>query len=439
MSSSDEMSVAAEEDDDDIKPITKLRVSFHLSPSIQHNRHQLELPTEPIAVPSNIRKRGLSAIVNHLLDRGEKDDDEEDSNSGSDDDNNEKLPAIPFDFLLNDKLLRLPLDSAARNMGLSTEHPLELYYFPARLPPRKDGVSEKLPDWIMAMDCYCGGGAAEKKYGGLLFTGGADGIIRTFEQEQQQSQKKKKEDKGSGEGGGELRSRCSISAHNGPIKCISTLIISKSNAFIATGSMDQTLVTHVYNSKKDELNLHAVYSGGHGNSISSVALAGDCGKQIMASGDWDGGLAIWNVPTGDDLRGGGDTGSKSAKKRKDNNSNSTTSNEGPVLEVQPIHSVKAHSSNISGLAWGFNEGSSSLPSTLLTGSWDHGLRVYDTSRMDCILALNGSRVVTSLSRCLNSDVVATGSPDCIVRLWDMRTNGDGSSGSQIADKSLRQR
>ena len=59
--------------------------------------------------------------------------------------------------------------------------------------------------------------------------------------------------------------------------------------------------------------------------------------------------------------------------------------------------------------------------------------------MDCILALNGSRVVTSLSRCSNSDVVATGSPDCTVRLWDMRTNGDGSSGSQLADKTLRQR
>eukprot|EP00986_Skeletonema_menzelii_P000552 scaffold160_cov157-Skeletonema_menzelii.AAC.9 len=436
MSSSDEMSIddaAADDGNNKQQQQTKIRVSFHLSPSVRHNRHQLELPSEPMAVPSNIRKRGLSAIVNHLLDRGDKDDDDSASDS-DDDDDDEKLPAIPFDFLLNDKLLRLPLDSAARNMGLSTEHALELQYFPARLPPKKEGESEQLPDWIMVMDY--------NNDHQMLFSGGADGVIRTFEQHAKEK-------------GGELKSASSISAHTGPIKCMSSLTdVSNENlTYIATGSMDQTLVTHAYNSKKDELKLHAVYSGGHTNSISSVALAG-ChgaadGKQIMASGDWDGGLAIWNVPgSSNDDAGGDTTGSKSSsKKRKGNNSNSTassSSNEGGTIqEVQPIQSVRAHSSNISGLAWGYNNNSgssssSSLPSTLLTGSWDHGLKVYDVSRMDCILALNGSRVVTSLSRCSNSDVVATGSPDCTVRLWDMRTNGDGSSGSQIADKTLRQ-
>ena len=450
MSSSDEMSIEGDDtpstNNNNNKQSTKIRVAFHLSPSIRNNRSQLEVPTEPMAVPSNIRKRGLSAIVNHLLDRGDKDDSDDDDDSGDDDD---KLPAIPFDFLLNDKLLRLPLDSAARNMGLSTEHALELYYFPARLPPKREGESEILPDWIMVMD-YCNTNIDGDSNNGLLFTGGADGVIRTFEEH-----KKKKKEKG----GGELKNGCSISAHTGPIKCMSSSSSfhqdgGSNTTYIATGSMDQTLVTHVYDSKRDVLNLHAVYSGGHGNSISSVVLAasgdGDDGKQIMASGDWDGGLAIWNVPTGDDdggaaAEGGGN--SKSSKKRKDNNSNSTSANneEGTaaIQEVQPIHSVRAHSSNISGLAWGYNSSgdgsSSSLPTTLLTGSWDHGLKVYDTTRMDCILALNGSRVVTSLSRCSNSDVVATGSPDCTVRLWDMRTNGDGSSGSQLADKTLRQR
>lgn len=395
-----------------------------------------------MAVPSNIRKRGLSAIINHLLDRGDKDDDENSASGSDSDDDDDKLPAIPFDFLLNDKLLRLPLDSAARNMGLSTEHALELHYFPARLPPKKEGESEQLPDWIMVMDYNHNQQQQDNTQ--LLFSGGADGVIRTFEQHAKEQ-------------GGELKSVCSISAHTGPIKCMSSLASSDNDlTYIATGSMDQTLVTHAYNSKANEMNLHAVYSGGHTNSISSVTLAGcDDGssKQIMASGDWDGGLAIWNVPgsnSTDDNIGGGDTaGSKSSsKKRKGNNSNSTsTSNEGGTIqEVQPIQSVRAHSSNISGLAWGYNNNnnnsgssSTSLPTTLLTGSWDHGLKVYDVSRMDCILALNGSRVVTSLSRCSNSDVVATGSPDCTVRLWDMRTNGDGSSGSQIADKTLRQR
>jgi ribosome biogenesis protein YTM1 len=187
--------------------VTKLRISLVLSPSYHHvdrdERESLLLPADPIAVPSSIRKRGLSAVVNHLLDRRvpkeEKDDD--------DDDDDHRLPAIPFDFLLNDKLLRLPLDSVVRKEGLSTEVALVLHYFPARPPPRLiEGDDERraLPDWITAMDYHRRVGG-----GGTLFTGGADGIVRAFSS--------------FGTRGGTRTtssSRCSASAHAGQIQCI---------------------------------------------------------------------------------------------------------------------------------------------------------------------------------------------------------------------------
>ena len=116
------MSDQSSDKDDSSSPETKLRVSFVLSPTIrsQSQRESLQLPTEPIAVPASIRKKGLSAVVNHLLGRrvprdGEGSDSSDDDSS--DDDGGAKLPAAPFDFLLNDKLLRLPLESAARKVS----------------------------------------------------------------------------------------------------------------------------------------------------------------------------------------------------------------------------------------------------------------------------------------------------------------------------------
>ena len=319
--------------------------------------------------------------------------------------------------------------------GLSTEHALVLQYFPARPPPRKQWESKDLPDWITAMD-YCGGG--------VLFTGGADGMLRAFSASTGGS--------GGGSGSGDLRQSSSVAAHTGPIKCLSAASIGGGRTLVATGSMDQTLVTHSHDPANASLDLHTACSGGHTNSITSLALTNDtntglCGEGnvLMASGDWDGGLAVWSIPAPDAAENA--AAQNRAKKRKGGGQSGVLdgADRVRVREVKPLHSVKAHSSNVSGLAWGYrgDPASSSAPTTLITGSWDHGLKVYDAARMDCTLTLNGGRVVTSLGRCSNSNVVATAGPDHTVLLWDMRTNGEksGSFGEGVGktDKSFRQR
>jgi len=402
----------------------QIRVSFTLAPGI--NNPALEIPSEPIAVPSSIRRKGLSAIVNHLLDRRVVSEDEKSDDEDNDDE--DKLPAIPFDFLLNNKLLRVGVESAARREALSLEQAVEIKYFPAQRPPEGSGESETFPDWITSMSLT----ENESLREGILCTGGSDGSIRLFGTTIEDS-----------ETPNGLQTIQSTKAHSGPIQCISTAQSDESDnrLLIASGSMDQTLLTHTLaRDGKEQLALNAVYTGGHFSSISSVSFSKKHGHNdmLMASGDWNGGLCLWKVPTANDSDGS-DNAPKKKKKKSKNQVHATSSiTELSVKEVQPTFTIKAHSSNISGIVWDYASSSTeSSEKKIITASWDHSIKVWDINRQESLLTLNGSRVVTSLGRCHNSDVVATGHPDCTVRLWDMRTNRNANISSSVSDSTLK--
>ena len=142
----------------------------------------------------------------------------------------------------------------------------------------------------------------------------------------------------------------------------------------------------------------------------------------MVSGDWDGGLALWNLVTNTT-----ESAEKVVKKRK----TSSKSKEASVVNIQPLVKFSAHSSQISGVSW--NNDSKSL----ISGSWDHTLKVWDVERQESLLTLNGSRVISCLDVAPSSQVVvATGHPDCTIRLWDVRTDSDVTS-SLVSDSSLK--
>jgi ribosome biogenesis protein YTM1 len=216
-----------------------------------------------------------------------------------------------------------------------------------------------------------------------------------------------------------------LKSHSGPIKCISSCSLPKQadSTVIASGSMDQTLLTHIYD-RKGNLNLHAVYSGGHSSSINSVCLLTNDSEVVMASGDWDGGLCIWNVTADNN---GEQASEPSGKKRK-----GSGEKEIQVHEISPSSYFKGHTNNISGMCWGYESSN-----TLITSSWDHSIKSWDVETENNILTLNGAKVVTCLGRCHNSDVIATGHPDCSVRLWDMRSSS--SNEGNVFDGSLRPR
>jgi ribosome biogenesis protein YTM1 len=386
----------------------KIRVSLRLAPGV-HDA-SLEVPSDPIAVPANLRRKGLSALVNHMLGRDVRIE-EEKSVDESDDEDEVKLPMLPFDFILNGKLLRMGIEAAVRRDGLSLEEVVDIHYFVAQAPPRHSGTSEELPDWVSALSFSSGiqqkNKTALPQYDGLLLSGCYDGSIRALSP-----------------------NTCavvtSVKAHSGAIKCIDSNAWNKGDntdgrdILIATGSMDQTLLTHILsfpNSndpdlvEKPTMTLHCKYIDGHSNSVESVALnQSSNGDYILASGDWDGNMCLWKVP----LNMEGTTTeshsnvSASKKRVKVDPASFVTGKKLPETSavVSSIAKLTSHTANISGISWGVKGGSNKQH--LITSSWDHSCKVWDVERQECALSLNGSRVVSALGRCVNSDIIATG-------------------------------
>ena len=376
------MSQESDETDDDIGQ--QIRVKFILDASVTNR--ELEVPHEPIAVPSDVRRKGLSAVINHLLGRRIGEIDQEDDD--------EKDAALPFDFIIHGKLLRSGVESAARRYGLSLEQAVPLTYFPAQEAPHQSGKGEPIPDWIGCIQYR------DK----LVATGGYDGSIRLYTL-----------------AGDILETVATTQAHSGPIKCMA-VSAQESGFLIASGSLDQSLVVHAFNEETNSLDLCATFTDGHTSSIGCVGIS----SQQMVSGDWDGGLSIWSLDASAAVEE--QIQIPSAKKAK--SSNGTTLPH-TTKTVKPRCTFAGHGSQISGIAWNpFHD------NTFVTCSWDHSVKVWDAEKQNCLLTLNGSRVVTCMDLSTHSQVLATGHPDCTVRLWDVRTK-DSESASLVSDSSLK--
>jgi ribosome biogenesis protein len=105
----------------------------------------LEVPSEPIAVPADVGRKGLTAVLNHLLGRGAiASEDSKDNHDHSDSEdvdsttNSDKLPPIPFEFVMSkNRLLRKGVEKEARQHGISMEEAIPITYFPATTGPIK--------------------------------------------------------------------------------------------------------------------------------------------------------------------------------------------------------------------------------------------------------------------------------------------------------------
>lgn len=143
----------------------------------------------------------------------------------------------------------------------------------------------------------------------------------------------------------------------------------------------------------------------HNDSVSSVFVTQD--REKLCSGTWDGSLYLWDLPAIVKEEG-------SVKKAK-HSVNDSSHNSSAAGNVEPLSVLQgAHKTNVSGFCWG-NGGS------LVTGSWDHSLKIWDTSEdMRCVRTMHCNKVINSLASSSFGNTIVTAHPDKAIRLWDMR-------------------
>jgi ribosome biogenesis protein YTM1 len=311
----------------------------------------------PFSLPSTVGRVGLSEVLNHLLELDE---------------------FVPFDFSINDHLLRSPLAKFISHYNISTEDILSIEYFPAITVP-EDINSHENESWISSIRVL---------NDSLGCAGCYNGNILVFDPK-------------------DLDVSQNVVCHEEPIKSIA-LWENNNNYHLATSSKDYLI--KIWNIDASNQTTNLLYNlAGHVNSVESVtqiSLPGSS-EDIILSGDWSGNLFGWKLP-------------------KNSNNNNTTENDNikkkrkaaemkkqeVSVDLKSFFTLKAHGQSVSSIY------SNSSFSSIYTASWDHSFKQWDLDKMDTVVSVNCSKVITSLDCDSINGKVATAHPDGKVRIWD---------------------
>lgn len=362
-------------------PVAEVQVTITFTTKLPAS---LRVPSSPVTVPGNLTRYGLSQIINHLLALD---------------------PARPFDFLIQDELLRLSLHQHMAAKQLSTEAVLEVEYVPAVLPPTP---KEEHPhdDWISALAVLSSNNETSSNNDKIIAAGCYDGIVRLWQN-------------GNSVG--------SFAAHKGAIKASDSISNGETQGQLITGGAD--CVARVWRWSKSiggssSPELLAVLKG-HTASVEAVVTNSD-GDRCVTAG-WDGQILMYRAGGeleeaavgGDDGDDSGRAGSKSTQKKKrrtDTSKTTTTAVPTGAYEESALTSLAGHTQCVSSLAW-------PSQSALVTGCWDHSVRVWDPEVSTVIDTYSHNKAVhciATTSTREDASIIAFGGPEKSLRIWDRR-------------------
>lgn len=319
-------------------------------------------PTTSIALPSNLTRMGLSAVVNNLLQSG-----------------NDDWKPEPFDFLIDGELVRMSLEDFLLAKGISAEKTLEIEYIKA-VAPRKEEDPSLHDDWVSAVD-----GSNP-----FIVTGCYDGLGRIWK----------------------AAGVCThvLEGHNGSITSVGVVKSNNNendtNMVVATGSKDRTVKLWKFDTELQEENLKlSSFRTLRGHTASVQTLASHPNGNMICSGSWDCRINLWQTESNE-----GDI--VSIKKRKKGNKEEESQSEG-----EAVSTLVGHTQCVSSVVW-------PEYGTIYSASWDHSIRRWDVETGKDTINMYCGKVVNCIDiGGESSALIAGGCSDPTLRIWDPRKPG----------------
>lgn len=324
--------------------------------------HKFQVASDELVVPANLGRYGLSEVVNRLLSL--------------------ERP-VPFDFLVDGEFLRTSVVQYLEARKLSSEKVLQLEYVFALSEPEQEQVDEA-PEWISALV------ALQVLPTPWFAAVSYDGTARIYEGAETRLTVKLSESGLTGVAAlptdGGRSCHLAVAGQDGSMRCAAVSLGGSTAKGSRTASVGSTATLR---------------PSGRPRAVQASAINDD--GTLLASAGWDQEVLVWNAEA--ELFANAPA---AGQKRK-----AQTSAEEQTAKFV----LKGHSQVITSLHFGQ---SARFPFTLLSGSWDCSVRVWDIVAASCVCNWSVARAVTSFSLCPASPQMATSHEDGHVSLWDIR-------------------
>lgn len=352
----------------------------HVQVKFRTKQAKYAVADSPFSLAASIETPDLSKLVNGLL--KEKKEGEAESLENGEEQNGEQSgewKSVEFDFLVDGHLLRVPLSQLVREKSLSTEVVIELEYV-EKYPSPKPEDSLIHDDWVAAV-------AGLKNY---ILSGCYDNTVNIWNTE-----------------GEKL---LTIPGHSGPIKSVSWVNVDNGNSSFISGSHDQTLIIWSLDfSQKSVERMHVCR--GHAGSVDAICVSPD--KSRFFSGSWDKSLKLWSTSLEPEPGTTEESISPKNPKRMKEGSESGSSN-GRLHTRTPLLTLAGHSEGVSSLQW-------MEDNKMASASWDHTIKIWDIETAREEKLIQGNKVFIDISFSPINRLIAAGSCDRHVRIYDPRS------------------